>query len=255
MSRVGVRSALCVHGAGGGGWEWGIWARVFSAAGIEVVAPDLRCAAPGLAATTLDDYSRQVAEALIALPRPRVLVGASLGGLLAVMQANAADALVLVNPLPPLPWAHRLPTRERSPEMIPWGREASLTGTRAALPDADAAACLYAARRWRDESGAVLNAAREGVLADRPEVPVLVLVSGRDDDVPAALSRELAQAWQASLIALPQASHAGPLLGHDAARCAAQVLAWLDALPWPQPGAAGPAEPSSTRSRPAALAR
>ena len=37
-----------VHGAGGGGWEWAVWARVFAAAGIAVAAPDLRPAAAGL---------------------------------------------------------------------------------------------------------------------------------------------------------------------------------------------------------------
>ena len=27
--------AVCVHGAGGGGWEWAIWSRVLSARGPE----------------------------------------------------------------------------------------------------------------------------------------------------------------------------------------------------------------------------
>ena len=66
-----------------------------------------------VAATHIEDYQAQVRAALAALPRPRVLVGASLGGLLAAMNAGAADALVLVNPMPPrgLPDAPRRPAQ------------------------------------------------------------------------------------------------------------------------------------------------
>ena len=71
-------------------------------------APDLVPAASGLASTRFEDYRSQV----IAWSRdpqergsgcPRVLVGASLGGLLALSVAAEieAAALVLVNPMPP----------------------------------------------------------------------------------------------------------------------------------------------------------
>ena len=40
-------AAVLVHGAGGGGWEWAAWARVFAAAGLSVAAPDLRAAPAG----------------------------------------------------------------------------------------------------------------------------------------------------------------------------------------------------------------
>src|SRR5688572_28720195 len=95
-----TRSALMVHGAGGGGWEWNVWARVFAAHGWRVEAPDLQPVAAGLAATRLRDYAAQVAGSLARLPLPRVVVGASLGGLLALRCAADADALVLINPLP-----------------------------------------------------------------------------------------------------------------------------------------------------------
>ena len=99
-----IRHALLLHGAGGGGWEWNIWRGVFAAGGIEPVAPDLQPAAAGLAATTFEDYLQQARAALAALPRPRAVIGASLGGLLAMALPDAADALVLMNPLPPSPW-------------------------------------------------------------------------------------------------------------------------------------------------------
>lgn len=217
-------SAVFVHGAGAGGWEWGAWERVFAAAGVPVLAPDLRAHANGLAATSLADYAGQVAAWLDAAPRPRLLAGASLGGLLAAMNAGRADALVLVNPMPP----GGLPQAPLRPDIVPWGQRASLAGTRRALPDADEAAALHAFRRWRDESGAVLRQAQAGVAVARPGVPVLVIASSDDEDVPVAGSLALAADWRATTWQVP-GSHAGPLLGRDAAGLARRVLDWAQA--------------------------
>lgn len=214
-------SAVFVHGAGGGGWEWTVWSRVFAAAGRQVLAPDLRPAPGGLGMTRLADYATQVRGWLDAAPRPRLLLGASLGGLLAAMHADAADALVLVNPMPPA----GLPGAAPRPAIVPWGRTASLAGTRRALPGADDAAALFAFRRWRDESGAVLDEAAAGVALPPLRVPVLVIASDADTDIPPATSQALASAWGADFLATP-GSHVDPLLGRHAAPLATQTLAW-----------------------------
>ena len=221
-----TRKVLMIHGAGGGGWEWNVWRGVFEAADFAVAAPDLMPADGGIAATRFEDYAAQVARVA---GEGDVLVGASLGGLLALACAPALRpaALVLVNALPPAPWHSMLPAREAYPALIPWGSDASLAGTRKAMPDADDAACLYAFRRWRDESGAVMNAARGGVVVERPACPVLVFASELDVDVPAAASAALADAYGASLIRVLGASHVGPLLGRSAATSATQAIAWL----------------------------
>lgn len=220
--------AVLVHGAGGGAWEWNIWARVLRAAGWRVIAPDLVPVPAGLAATTLADYVAQLRAAAAGLQAP-VLIGASLGGLIAALCADTLDgsALVLINPIPPVPFAARLPASAPYPEVIAWGSEATLARTRAAMPDADDAACLYAFRHWRDESGAVVNSARAGVAIAKPRCPVLMLASENDTDVPPALTAEFALSWSASLDRIAGASHVGPLLGRSAARCAESVLAWL----------------------------
>ncbi|MFC3550160.1 alpha/beta hydrolase [Lysobacter cavernae] len=219
------KQAVLLHGAGGGAWEWNIWRSVFAAHGVDAAIPELQPAAAGLSATTFDDYRTQVRVAIAALPRPRALVGASLGGLLAMACADAVDALVLVNPLPPAPWAAQLPARDW-PDRVPWRRDTRLTGTRRALPDADDATALFAFRRWRDESGAVLRAAQAGIAIERPRCPVLCIASQQDQDTPPALTVALAAHWGADLLRV-SSSHVGPLLGRDAATMAAQVLAWL----------------------------
>lgn len=223
-------AAVFVHGAGGGGWEWAVWARVFAAQGHFVLAPDLRPGPGGLATTSLDDYAAQVREwvaaARSAAPGSHVvLVGASLGGLLALMNRREAEALVLVNPMPP----DGLPGSGDVADIVPWGREASLAGTRRALPDADDLAALYAFRRWRDESGCVLRQARAGVEVADAATPVLVIASASDTDVPAARSAALAASLRASLVRVP-GSHVGPLLGRQAASVAAQAVEWLNGL-------------------------
>lgn len=238
---------VLVHGAGGGGWEWAVWSRVLQAHEAAVRAPDLRAAgadggdgswrgtngAEALAATTLDDYVAQVDAEVAACPEPPVLVGASLGGLLAacVAASRPVRALVLINALPPLPWCADLPPMGAVPDVVDWGRRASLASTRRALPDADDATCEWAWRKWRDESGAVLRAARAGRTVVRPEVPVLMLASEGDTDVPPAVSRAWAGAWSATLWSLPGASHVGPLLGRGAAAVAERVVTWSRRLP------------------------
>ncbi|MGJ4730605.1 alpha/beta fold hydrolase [Luteimonas sp. SDU101] len=223
-----IRSVLMVHGGGGGGWEWVVWRRVFEAARLQVHAPDLQPSPRGLAQTGFDDYLAQVRAALDALPGPRAAIGASLGGLLAAACADAADAVVLVNPLPPAPWHAQLPAREW-PDVVPWQRDARLTGTRRALPDADEATALFAFRNWRDESGQAMREAHAGIQLPRPACRVLCIASMVDDDVPPALTAALARDWDASLLRAQAVSHVGPLLGRGAADCATQALHWLSA--------------------------
>jgi pimeloyl-ACP methyl ester carboxylesterase len=223
-----VRHALLLHGAGGGGWEWNLWRDVLAASRIEAVTPDLQPAAGGLEITTLDDYLAQARAALRALPRPRALIGASLGGLLAMACADEADALVLVNPLLPRPWSASMPSKEWH-DVVRWRSDARLASTRRALPDADDATALFAFRHWRDEAGSVLRAAQSGIDVAKPQCPVLCIASARDDDVPPALTRTLAREWDAELLQATSPSHAGPLLGHGAPALAAQVAGWLSA--------------------------
>lgn len=225
---AGIAHALCVHGAGGGAWEWTVWRGVLEAHGIECRTIELRPAVDGLTATGFGDYRRQVRAALDAMPRPRVVIGASLGGLLALACADGADALVLINPLPPAPWASRLPERAW-PDVVRWGTNARLASTRRALPDADEATAIDAVRRWRDESGRVLREAQAGLEVPPPRVPVLCIASGLDEDVPLALTADLASAFDAELMRLPHASHVGPLLGRDAAHTAVRTVQWLQA--------------------------
>lgn len=222
---------VCIHGAGGGGWEWAIWARVLAARGHAVLAPDLRAGEDGLEATTYADYRDQVLawSTCARRDRPMVLLGASLGGLLALDIAGSvdADALILVNPLPPAPFAAGATSRAW-PDRVPWGRDRNLASTRAGMPDVDDAACLHAFRRWRDESGTVLREACAGVAISVPQAPTMLLVSSDDTDVQPASMQALGHWLGATTVLLHGASHLGPLFGAKASALAAQACDWLD---------------------------
>ncbi len=227
------RRVVFVHGAGGGGWEWSVWARVFVARGWLTSAPDLLPSAQGLAATTFEDYRIQVISWIRSPWAPHegltVLVGASLGGLLALVTATevAPSALILVNPLPPE--GLDTPNSDRGhPAIIPWGSHRSIASTRKAMPDADDAACLFAWQRWRDESGGALAQARNGIEIIAPTCPILVMASDLDEEVRATISRKLAARYGADFLCLPESSHVGPLLGRRAASIAARAANWLD---------------------------
>lgn len=222
-------AVLAVHGAGGGGWEWAVWAPVLAARGWRLRAPDLAPAATGLAGTRFEHYQAQVEQAGLALPAPGVLLGASLGGLLALAAGTRVGpaALVLVNAMPPAGVGAAM-TPRRWPQVVPWST-APLAGTVADLPDADLASARWAHRRWRDESGAVLTQAQSGIVVAAPPCPVLVLAAELDRDVPPSQSRALATALAADFVQVDGCGHLGILYGDRAATAAALVAAWLDA--------------------------
>ncbi|RZA36114.1 MAG: alpha/beta hydrolase [Lysobacteraceae bacterium] len=222
-----MRSAVLVHGAGGGAWEWNLWRPVLAAAGWEVDALELQPAAAGVAATSLQDYIDQVTEAVEGMPRPRAVIGASLGGLLAVACAGKADALVLVNPLPPAPWHLKLPARQWD-DVVGWRRNARLPSTRDAMPDADDASAMYAFRHWRDESGQVMRQASAGFEVAVPRCPALFVVSHRDEAIAPDIISAWSTAWEAELMETIATSHVGPLLGSQGPSIALQAVAWLN---------------------------
>ena len=81
-----MSSFVLVHGSFHGGWCWDAVAARLTAAGHRVAAPDLPgrgADAATLAALSLDDYAARIAEVVAAQAEPVVLVGHSMGGLVA----------------------------------------------------------------------------------------------------------------------------------------------------------------------------
>jgi len=217
-------TVVLVHGAGGGGWEYAPWRPRIERAGYKFLAPDLVPVGGDYATTTLADYEEQVVAWCEGHRGPLVLVGASMGGALVLRVAARveADAVILVNPVPPEPLGRTADV----PDVVRWAG-GPIEDTRAALPDGTERVIAWAAERWRDESGVVIRELRDGYTYDGFSAPTLVMISGQDTDIPPRASRNLAAQLDADVIEYPEASHIGPLMGRRAHRVAQDVVDWL----------------------------
>ncbi|MFI4966255.1 MAG: alpha/beta hydrolase [Caulobacterales bacterium] len=103
-----MTAIVMVHGAFCGGWAFEHFRAPFAAAGFEVFAPDLRGhreddPANAVAGVSMTDYAADVARLCGEQSEPPVLLGHSMGGLVAQLAARRANiqALVLLAPSPP----------------------------------------------------------------------------------------------------------------------------------------------------------
>ncbi len=217
---------VMIHGAGGGGWEYAYWKPIFEKAGYRVIAKDLDPVAGGLEKTTFEDYVNQVVASTSG--RPTILLGASMGGALALKAADRVQPvlIVLVSSAVPRP----VFTSESAPDypkIIKW-KNGPYEDTVSSMPDADEATRKFAFPRWRDESGAVLNELKTSIEVRKPSCPVLSIIPEGDDTVKPDLQQQLAYWAGADTIRYQNMSHIGPLFSRRREEVAHAIIAWLD---------------------------
>src|SRR3981189_2848391 len=103
-----MTTIVMAHGAFCGGWAFERFRAPFEAAGLRVIAPDLRGHGAGeppeaVVGVSMPDYAADIARLCAALPQPPVLLGHSMGGLVAQLAARKTKlkALGLLAPSPP----------------------------------------------------------------------------------------------------------------------------------------------------------
>jgi len=219
-------TVVMIHGAGGGGWEYDFWKPVFQKAGWKVVAPDLVPVKGGYAKTVYKDYVDQVVKWGKGVRRPLIVVGASMGGGLALSTSASLkpDLIVLVDSVAPAGVPVERKTAE-FPDVVRWAN-GPIKDTRDAMPDSDEKTIKWAWKRWRDESGAVMRELVKGVDAPKPSCPVFVVWGEKDTDVPLSTGMAIAKYYQADVVAFRGTSHVGPLLVKRAKEVAGCVLDW-----------------------------
>jgi pimeloyl-ACP methyl ester carboxylesterase len=110
MTKKGLRPpVVMIHGAFCGPWAMDGLKQKFEAEGYSVAAPCLRfhdskSAPMALGTTGLADYAADLADEIAALKAPPILVGHSMGGLLAQMLAARTEIRALVLLAPSAPW-------------------------------------------------------------------------------------------------------------------------------------------------------
>ena len=101
---------VMIHGAFCGGWVFDEWRAMFEARGFDVYTPTLRhhecfgIPPKELGETSVADYAADIETVLQELGEPAILVGHSMGGLLAQMLAARGHAAALVLLAPSAPW-------------------------------------------------------------------------------------------------------------------------------------------------------
>lgn len=233
---------LLIHGACSHPAHLAPWAEYCRAAGYRCVVPALPGHVPTdrqkLSRLTLDDYVAALTEVHARFDSPPIVMGHSMGGLLAQMLATTTDcaALVLLSSVPParIPvrldlTAHALPLIPKilagrpfrpSKESI---RAVALHGLSAAEQDELLADVTY-------ESGRVFRAIALGatrVDTNAIRCPVLCVAGTADRLLPPVVAERLAARYGGDVLIVPGGGHwlmARSLLD----TVARQVLAWLE---------------------------
>ncbi|MDZ7591805.1 MAG: alpha/beta fold hydrolase [Rubrivivax sp.] len=246
-----------IHGMWGGAWCWSPFRERLEAAGFRCVAPTLpyhdadpRAAPdPRLGGVGLQDYAGALTAQIDALDEPPVLVGHSMGGLLAQMLAarGLARALVLLAPAAPAGILAVSPSVALAFWSIQttwgfWHKPVRQTFAEAShsllhlLPEPERRPVYD---RFVHESGRAVfevgywmfdatQASR--VDASRVTCPVLVIAGAEDRMVPAWAMRQVARKYAAVSVYREFEHHAHWLLGEPGwQHVADEVLTWLTA--------------------------
>lgn len=235
---------LLIHGAFTRAKRWQPWLTYFRAAGYECVAPSLPAHDPPdrvrLAHLTFDDYVAAMISVQKSFKRPPIVVGHSMGGLIAqhVAAATQCAGLVLVSSAPP--WRSR-GTREAMPYAVPYvvpviagrpiraNRRAALN---LVLHDLSPAEQIELAPIFAYESG---KAYRTMIFGGAPmekgavKCPVLVVSGGADRLLKAKVAARLAAFYNAEHLIFPSFGHslvADSLL----ATVASEVREWIESV-------------------------
>jgi pimeloyl-ACP methyl ester carboxylesterase len=252
------KSVVMIHGAFAGGWCFEALAGALGARGWTCHAPDLRFHGgpaarpdPRLAATSVADYTRDMAAFIEGLGEKPVLIGHSMGGLIAQQLAakGLASAVVLLASC--APWGI-LPTSEEERAVAtglmaagPFWTQALQPVFEVAAKDSLASLDPAAQRRVFDklgpESGRALfelffwmfdGQRATAVDAKRVTCPVLVLAGSNDKVVPAATQRRIAQAYGHDAVFLDVQGRGHFLLLEEGWERLAKTCAdWMEEVP------------------------
>ncbi|WP_374534349.1 alpha/beta hydrolase [Phenylobacterium sp.] len=245
---------VMVHGAFCGGWAFEKFREPFEAAGHQVLAPDLRghaADAPSgaVVGVSMSDYARDIAALCAAQAAPPILVGHSMGGLVAAMAARRAPVRALVLLAPSAPWGVAGSSVEEAITAVGlysqgpfWAQSVSPDRgimARFSLDRMTRAERQAVTARLRPESGRALYETLNwwldpfmttSLAVGSGRAPCLVLGGERDVAHPPATVRQTASRMDATFIEAPGMSHW--LLGEPGWREVADIaLGWLEDAP------------------------
>jgi pimeloyl-ACP methyl ester carboxylesterase len=239
---VGGPTVVLIHGAANSSGVWRFWRERLEAQGFPTRTPDLRGhgAAPceDLGRVSMADYVADVQAVVAQLPAPPVLVGWSMGGLVALMYGAVAPTLgvLALGPSTPGPLLEDPAAAPPTPGI--YGPEAygitDVTApTQPTMPDLEPEEIGVALTSLGPESAFARQERRRGVWFPPRGVTDAILVAAgeRDESFPPRACRRVARFLGAEYVELPGASHWGLVLNRRALDAAwPAIAAWLTRL-------------------------
>ena len=227
---------VLIHGAANSSGVWTHWRKALSDLGWNSYALDLRghgaSGATDLSDTRMSDYADDVRALVRELPRRPVLVGWSMGGLVAMMVAAAGDAIACVGLAPSMPALSRdasLPLRHGIFGPEEYGIVTRDPAQQPAMPDLDHDERRMALASLGRESRLARDERAAGVVVERLPCPLLVVTGTEDEQWPR--SRYAAMHLQADWMDAAGASHWGLVLNRRAlTHLVPAVTAWIDRI-------------------------
>lgn len=223
-----------IHGMWGGGWHWDKFRRYFEDKGYRCIAPYLRHhdiapddpPPPGLGGTRLLDYAQDLEIEIKQLDEKPIIMGHSMGGLLAQILASRdlAKAAVLITPASPagvvaITWSVLKTFREvlfrwgfwKKPHKISY--EKAVYGMMGRLPEEERHD-IYNRSVW--ESGRAATeigfwfAGVKGAQVDSSKLtcPLLVISASEDNITPAKVVKKVAEKYKPPVTYMDFEGHA-----------------------------------------------
>ena len=251
-----AETIVMIHGMWGGPWYWESYAAYFEKAGYRCVTPTLRYhdIHPGdepdsrLGTMSLVDYADDLEKLIRRLDGPVVLMGHSMGGLLAQILASRglADAAVLLAPASPYGILALTPSVVRSfwSIMITWGfwkkpvrptfKEASYSSLGVLAADKrtevfdkfvyESGRAVFEIGMWYFDPG---NASK--VDESKITCPVLILTGTADKITPVSVVRKIAKKYKGTTAYRELENHGHWLVGEPGwEEIAGYASDWLD---------------------------
>jgi non-heme chloroperoxidase len=255
------KTIVMIHGMFVGPWCWGNYVRHFEDVGYQCITPALRfhdmdpddSPNPQVGKTSLLDYAEDLEKELGGLDAKPILMGHSMGGLLAQILGSRglAKALVLLTPASPYGVVALKPSVIRAfwSGFTKWGfwrrpirptdEEAASSALNLVPPGEREGICdklVYESGRAASEIGFWLLDSKKAakVEASKITVPVLVIAGTHDRLTPASVVRKVAEKYRGVSTYKEFQDHAHWVLGEPGwEKIAAYVCEWLNRLVQP----------------------
>jgi pimeloyl-ACP methyl ester carboxylesterase len=226
--------AVLVHGAANSAAVWTYWQQALAALGWASLAVDLRGHGRSdpidLSSTSMADYADDVRSAIGQLDRKPVVIGWSMGGLVAMMGAATGDAIACVALAPSTPAKTRdatvaLRTGTFGPEL--YGITSRDPDDQPAMPDLDREERVLALSSLGPESQLARDDRKAGIVIEALPCPLLIVTGTNDRLWP---GRTYDGLWLThDRIEIEGASHWGLVLSRRALGMEVRkVVGWVD---------------------------